>query len=158
LRFEDVEALKPSHETETLEPMDQSLPELNDVQRPPRAAVCAMSMTLGSGWFYGALIVVLAGWILHSFLQTLLAACVTAIASWPLYMRFSTVLLRRTGRSTRSLIFTCAMSVFVLVPLLFAFGAVLTEAHALLVAIAAVDKNGIAIPPGWRACHSSDLG
>jgi len=127
--------------------MDRSLPEVNDVQRPFRAA-CVKSMKFSSAWFYGALIAVLAGWILHSFLQALLAACVTAIASWPLYMRFSTVLPRHTGRSTRSLIFTCAMGLFVLVPLLFAFGAVLAEAHALLVEIAAADKNGIAIPTG----------
>ena len=107
-----------------------------------------MNMKLSPGWFYGGLIVVLAGWILHSFLQALLAACVTAIASWPLYVRFASLLPRRTGRSTRSLIFTCAISVFVLVPVLFAFGALLTEAHALLVEIAAADKQGIAIPHG----------
>jgi predicted PurR-regulated permease PerM len=105
-----------------------------------------MNMKLSPGWFYGGLIVVLAGWILHSFLQALLAACVTAIASWPLYVRFGSLLPRRTGRSTRSLIFTCLISVFVLVPVLFAFGALLTEAHALLVEVAAADKRGIAIP------------
>lgn len=105
-----------------------------------------MNIKLGPGWFCGGLIVVLAGWILHSFLQALLAASVTAIVSWPLYVRFAALLPRRTGRSTRSLIFTCAMSMFVLVPLLFALGALLTEAQALLVEIAAADKNGIAIP------------
>src|SRR4029077_609318 len=110
------------------------------------AAAWTMNMKLSPGWFCGGLIVVLAGWILHGFLQALLAASVTAIVSWPLYVRFAALLPRRTGRSTRSLIFTCAMSVFVLVPLLFAFGALLTEAHALLVEIAAADKNGITIP------------
>ena len=49
--------------------------------------------------------------------------------------------------------FTCAMTVFVLAPLMFAFGALLTEAHALLVEIAAADKKGIAVPAGWRTCH-----
>ena len=106
-----------------------------------------MNIKVSPGWFFGGLIVVLAGWILHSFVEALLAACVTAIASWPLYMRFS-ALLPRTGRSTRSLIFTCAMSVFVLVPLMFAFGALLTEAHTLLVEIAAADKQGIVVPGG----------
>src|SRR5208283_107481 len=107
-----------------------------------------MNMKLSPGWFYGGLIVVLAGWILHSFVQALLAACVTAIASWPLYTRFAALLPRRTGRSTSSLIFTLAITVFVLAPLMFAFGALLTEAHALLVEIAAADKNGIAVPSG----------
>jgi predicted PurR-regulated permease PerM len=115
-------------------------------RQPAHAAAWTMNMKLSPGWFCGGLIVVLAGWILHSFLQALLAASVTAIVSWPLYVRFAALLPRRTGRSTRSLIFTCAMSMFVLVPLLFAFGALLTEAHALLVEIAAADKNGIAIP------------
>ena len=115
-------------------------------RQPAHAAAWTMNMKLGPGWIYGALIIVLAGWILHSFLQALLAACVTAIVSWPLYMRFAALLPRRIGRSTRSLIFTCAMSMFVLVPLMFAFGALLTEAQALLVEIAAADKNGIAIP------------
>jgi predicted PurR-regulated permease PerM len=117
-------------------------------RQPTRAAAWTMNIKLSPGWFYGGLIAVLAGWILHSFLQALLAACVTAIASWPLYLRFASLLPRRTSRTTRSLIFTCAMSVFVLVPVLFAFGALLTEAHALLVEIAAADKQGIGIPHG----------
>ena len=50
-----------------------------------------MTIKLPPGWVYGALIVVLSAWILHSFLQAILAACVTAIASWPLYTRFATV-------------------------------------------------------------------
>ena len=44
-----------------------------------------ITVKLPPGWFYATLIVVLAAWILHSFLQAMLAACVTAIASWPLY-------------------------------------------------------------------------
>ena len=107
-----------------------------------------MTMKLPPGWFYAALIVVLSAWILHSFLQAMLAACVTAIASWPLYTRFAARLPRRIGRSSRSLIFTLAMTVFVLGPLMFAFGAMLTEAHALLLEIAAADSKGIAVPQG----------
>jgi predicted PurR-regulated permease PerM len=127
--------------------MDRSWTELHGLHRQPaRTAAWAMNMKLNPGWLYGGLIVVLAGLILHSFLQALLAACVTAIASWPLYMRFVALLPRRTRRSTSSLIFTCAISVFVLVPLLFALWALLGEAHTLLVEIAAADKNGIAIP------------
>jgi predicted PurR-regulated permease PerM len=76
----------------------------------------------------------------------MLAACVTAIASWPLYTRFAARLPRRIGRSSKSLIFTLAMAVFVLAPLMFAFGALLTEAHALLLEIAAAGQEGIAVP------------
>ena len=97
-------------------------------------------------WFYAASVVVLSAWILHSFLEAILAACVTAIASWPLYARFAVRLPRRIGRSSKSLIFTLAMTIFVLAPLMFAFGALLTEAQALLSEIAAADKRGLAVP------------
>ena len=105
-----------------------------------------MQVKLPSGWLYATLIVVLSVWILHSFLQALLAACVTAIASWPLYTRFATHLPSRLGRSTKSLIFTLAITVFVLTPLMLAFGALLTETRTLLLEIAAADKAGIAVP------------
>ncbi|MET0218837.1 MAG: AI-2E family transporter [Burkholderiales bacterium] len=105
-----------------------------------------MKVKLTAGWFYAALIIALSVWILHSFLEALLAACVTAIASWPLYRRFAARLPRRMARSAISLIFTLAMTVFVLAPLMFALGALLTEGHALLLGIAAADKEGIAAP------------
>lgn len=108
----------------------------------------AMQVKLPPGWFYATLIVVLSVWILHSFLQALLAACVTAIASWPLYTRFAARLPSRVGRSTKSLIFTLAVTVFVLTPLMFAFGALFTETRVLLLEIAAADKTGIAVPQG----------
>ena len=106
------------------------------------------SVALPPGWFYAMLIGVLSVWILHSFLQALLAACVTAIASWPLYTRFAARLPRRMGRGAKSLIFTLAMTIFVLAPLLFAFGALLSETRALLLDLAAADKTGLA-PPSW---------
>jgi predicted PurR-regulated permease PerM len=105
-----------------------------------------MKSKLTAGWAYGALIVVLSAWILHSFLEALLAACVTAIASWPLYRQFTARTPRWMGRSAASVVFTSLMVVFVLAPLVFAFGALLTEAHALLLGIAAVDKTGITLP------------
>jgi predicted PurR-regulated permease PerM len=105
-----------------------------------------MNIKLTAGWFYGALIVVLSVWILHSFLTALLAACVTAVASWPLYGRLTRRLPGRMRRSTVSLAFTVAMAVFVLAPLLFAFGALLTEANAMILELAAADKSGIGVP------------
>ena len=117
-----------------------------------------MPLKLPPGWFYGGLIVVLSAWILHGFLQAMLAACVTAIASWPLYTRFAARLPRRIGRSSKSLIFTLAMTVFVLAPLMFAFGALLTEAHALLLEIAAADKKESRLLSGWRVRHWSGRG
>jgi len=105
-----------------------------------------MNLRLPPGWVYATLIIVLSVWVLHSFLQALLAACVTAIASWPLYTRFAARLPRRMGRGAKSLIFTLAMTVFVLAPLMFALGALVTETRTLLVEIAAADQTGIAAP------------
>jgi predicted PurR-regulated permease PerM len=107
-----------------------------------------MNIKLNSRWIHGAVIVGLSFWILHGFLDALLAACVTAIASWPLYTWFRTRLPQRTKRNASALAFTALMAVFVLAPLVFAFGALLTEAHALLADLASVDQKGIAVP-GW---------
>ncbi|MBL8540022.1 MAG: AI-2E family transporter, partial [Betaproteobacteria bacterium] len=116
--------------------------------QPAGSARFATKVMLSGGWFYGALIVALSVWILHSFLDALLVACVTAIASWPLYRQFAARLPRRMPRSATALIFTCVMTIFVLAPLMFGFGALLTEAHSLLLEIAAADKTGIAVPHG----------
>ena len=105
-----------------------------------------MKINLTAGWIYGGLIVVLSAWILHSYCEALLAAGVTAIASWPLYRRFTAWTPRWMGRSAASVVFTCLMVVFVLAPLVFAFGALLTEVHALLLGIAAVDETGFTLP------------
>ena len=105
-----------------------------------------MNVKITGGRFYGALIVALSAWILQSFLLPLLVACVTTVASWPLYRQFVARLPRRMPPSATSLIFTSLMTVFVLAPLMFALGALLVEAQALLLEIAAADKKGIAVP------------
>ena len=81
-----------------------------------------MKLKLTAGWFYGALVVGLSIWILHGFVEALLAACVAAIASWPLYRRFTARVPPRVGRSATSLMFTLVITAFVLAPLVFAFG------------------------------------
>ena len=103
-----------------------------------------------AGSIYAALIVVLSAWVLHSFVEALLAACVTAIASWPLYRKFSACLPRPMARRAGPFLFTAGITVFVLAPLMFALGALLVEAHALLLTIAAADREGIAVPVWLR--------
>ena len=105
-----------------------------------------MNVKITAGRFCGALIVAVSVWILQSFLLPLLVACVTAIASWPLYRQFVARLARRLSPSASSLIFTSFMTLFVLAPLVFAMGALLAEGHALLVQIATADEKGIAVP------------
>ena len=47
-----------------------------------------MNLKLTPGRLLAAAIVVLAFWVLHGFVQAVLAAGVIAIASWPLYLAF----------------------------------------------------------------------
>jgi predicted PurR-regulated permease PerM len=105
-----------------------------------------MTSKASGGWLYAALIIALSAWVLHSFLEAMVAACVTAIASWPLYRRFIARMPRRMSRSAASLMFTAAITVFVLAPMMFALAALLGETHALLVKLAAADQAGIAVP------------
>lgn len=95
---------------------------------------------------YAALIIVSCAWILRGFTEAILAACAISVASWPLYEKLRLSLPPRLRPRAASLIFTAAMTLFVLAPMMFASGAVLTEAHALLLEIAAADKKGIAAP------------
>ena len=57
--------------------------------KPTKGTPWTMKAKLAPGSLYAALIIALSAWILHGFVEALLAACVTAIASWPLYRRFA---------------------------------------------------------------------
>jgi predicted PurR-regulated permease PerM len=96
--------------------------------------------------FARALVFVLAVWVLHRFVEAMLAACITAVASWPMYMRFAKRMPQRLRGSAAPLAFTGLMIAFVLAPTVFAVGALLGEAHALLQEIAAADQRGITLP------------
>jgi len=105
-----------------------------------------MQVRLTAPGLLGALVLVLAAWMLHGFLPALLVAGVTAVASWPLYRRFAALLRRRMSRGAISLLFTVLVAALVLGPLIFACWALLAKASALLVEIAAADRRGIGVP------------
>ena len=107
-----------------------------------------MKIKLTAGWGYGVGIVLLALWTLHGFVEALLAACVTAVATWPHYVRFASRLPARMKAGGAALAFTSLMALFVLAPMLFAFGALVAEGHALLLELADADRKGFAVP-GW---------
>ena len=107
-------------------------------------------LKLTPGRLLAAAIVALSVWIVHGFIQALLAACVTAIASWPLYVAFRARLPRGVGKSGGAAIFTTAITVSLLAPLVFACWALLGESQALLQALATADTRGPALP-GWLA-------
>ena len=105
-----------------------------------------MNVKISAGWLFAALIIALSIVVLRSFLPSLLIACVTAVASWPLFVRFAFSVRSRIGRSATSFAFTALMTVFVLAPMMFAVGALLIEANVLLRDIAVADQNGIPPP------------
>jgi predicted PurR-regulated permease PerM len=107
-----------------------------------------MNSKLTAGWVYGPAVVLLALWILQSFLLPILVACVTAAASWPLYRKLAERLGGDVKQSLTALMFTALITTFVLAPLAFSFGALATELHTLLLALTDADKRGIA-PPQW---------
>ena len=109
-----------------------------------------MNLKLTPKRLLAAAIIVLSVWIVHGFIEALLAACVTAIASWPLYAAFRARLPRSVGKSAGAAIFTGGITVFVLAPLVFAGLALLSEAHALLLSLADADRRGLAVPE-WLA-------
>ena len=100
----------------------------------------------GTGTIHAVLIIVATAWVLHSFVEALLAACVAAIASWPLYRSFCACLPRRMARAVAPLLFTAGITLFVLAPMVFALGALVAEGHRMVLEFAAVDRSGIAVP------------
>ncbi|WP_280155039.1 AI-2E family transporter [Piscinibacter sp. XHJ-5] len=108
-----------------------------------------MHIKLTPGRVLATATVILSVWIVHAFIQAVLAACVIAIASWPLYARFKARLPRRLDGAAPA-VFTCVLTAFVLAPMAFAFGSLLVEAHSMLSAIAAANSRGLAVPD-WVA-------
>jgi len=95
---------------------------------------------------YAAIIVVATAWVVHGFAQSVLAAAVAAIASWPLYERFTARLPRSARGAPGAALFTVVLTVFVLGPMLFAAWALLSEAQAAVRELVAADGQGIAAP------------
>src|SRR5580765_5290684 len=108
----------------------------------------AMNLKLSPGRVLAATLVALAAWIVQGFIEALLAACVIAIATWPLYVSFRARLSRSVGRGSSAATFTAAISVFVLAPMVFACWALLRETQTLLQSLMVADGNGLMLP-GW---------
>jgi predicted PurR-regulated permease PerM len=109
-----------------------------------------MNSKITPGRVLAAATVLLAAWIVHGFLQAMLAACVISVASWPLYARFAAGLARPLGRTLPAALFTCAVAAFVLAPGVVASWALVGEVHTLLHGISVSDAKGFAVP-GWLA-------
>jgi predicted PurR-regulated permease PerM len=102
-----------------------------------------MNLKLTPGRALALVIAGLSVWIVHPFIEAVLAACVTATASWPVYTRFAARLPSRLRRGQGAAAFTLVLTVFVLAPMAFACWALLGEAHALLLDLANVQGPGV---------------
>lgn len=103
---------------------------------PIHFATDSMNLKPNMGRLLAASVVVLSAWIVHGFLEAMAAACVIAVATWPLYARFRRFMPRRLGIGSTALSFTIAITVFVLAPLVFACTALINQVRALLIGLA----------------------
>jgi len=99
-------------------------------------------------WIWAAVVLVLSTWLLRSFLEPLLWAFFIALATWPLYRRFSSLRPLRARPSARALLFTCLVAVFGLGPFAFAFTAIARQVQSWSRGLAAAESHGIP-PPDW---------
>jgi predicted PurR-regulated permease PerM len=105
-----------------------------------------MNLKPTTGQVLALALAALCGWVLHGFLEALMAAGVTAVASWPLYERLRARLPRWIGSGAAALLFTGAITSVVLAPLALAGAALLGEVHALMRGIAGADGRGLPAP------------
>lgn len=105
-----------------------------------------MNIPLTPARLLGGLIVALSLWVVHDFVEALLAACVVAIASWPLYDAFRRRLRRAMGRNSAAALFTAAITTLLLGPMVFAGWALLSEASTLVQGLSAPGHAAAALP------------
>ncbi|NNM83096.1 MAG: AI-2E family transporter [Burkholderiales bacterium] len=89
----------------------------------------------------------LALWLVHAYVAALAWAGVVALASWPLYRRFSLILPGRTRRWAPE-IFILLVTTLFLAPLVYAIAAIGHEAALLAGALSEAQSKGLP-PPEW---------
>lgn len=108
--------------------------------------VWALKLNVNAKWFWAALVLLLSACILRSFIEPLVWATVIAVATWPIYRRFARHPAWRTAPSATALLFTALVSLFVLGPMVFAFGALAAQAQSGVDQLILADKTGLATP------------
>lgn len=93
-----------------------------------------------------AVLVVLALWIIRSFIPSIVWALVIAIVVWPLLQRVSSPRQSSLRASAIALAMTTVVGLFVVLPIVGLFSQVLHETHNLMQWLSEVEKNGIALP------------
>jgi predicted PurR-regulated permease PerM len=99
-------------------------------------------------WTVTAVALLLALWLLRSFLVPMAWAFMVALATWPLYRKFAARLLSRLGPTATALLFTILVTLLVLGPYVFALIAIARQAQRWAAEIAFAEAHGLA-PPAW---------
>ena len=89
-------------------------------------------------------------WIARDFLLPVAWAIIIAVALWPLYDRLVEFLPKRGRNFVAPLLFTIAIGLLLIVPLVLAAVQIASEAQNAIESLARVQENGIP-PPSWLA-------
>ncbi len=98
-------------------------------------------------WLFGASVLLLALWLIHSYLPALAWAGIIALASWPLYERFVSRLPAK-ARRWAPLLFTSLVALLFLGPLAYILLVLGGEASLLARLLLEAQTHGLA-PPAW---------
>ncbi len=93
-----------------------------------------------------AVLVVLALWIIRSFIASIVWALVIAIVVWPLLQRVSSPRQSSLRASAIALAMTAVVGLFVVLPIVAIFSQLLHETHNLMHWLSDIEQNGIALP------------
>jgi len=96
----------------------------------------------------GFLLLLLGGWVLHSYLALLAWAVVLAITTWPVYLRLLTTRKLQGNVTWAAVCLTLLIGAMILVPLGYGLSRLLQETQSLGQVIADAQKIGIP-PPVW---------
>ena len=106
----------------------------------------ALKLRLNASWLWAVLVLLLSALVLRSFIEPLFWAVVLAIATWPIYRSLARGLRTSTTSNALALLFTALVSLLVVGPIVFAFGALAVQTQNLVHQIAVADNAGLATP------------
>ena len=104
------------------------------------------NFNLSSGWLFGAVITLLALWILHGFLPALAWAVIIAVASWPLYRCFERRLPQKLAGSAGALLFTLLVTALFIAPLVYVLVKLGADARVLTKQLVIAESSGLPAP------------
>jgi predicted PurR-regulated permease PerM len=96
-------------------------------------------------WVFGTSVLLLALWLIHSYLAALAWAGVIALASWPLYRRFEHCLTAKVRRLA-PLLFTLLVALLFIAPLIYIFYIIGHEAGLFAMMLIEAQTHGLPTP------------